>query len=82
LRSFASIDNCLNNLTDFRVEPIENIRRISLAHETIDMSVAENRWRHGLKGGLYIKGENLFAGPPPSEEQIRSKIKQELRLIP
>ena len=49
--------------------------------EEIDMSSAENRRRYGLKGGLYINGENIFAGPPLSYEKIRAKIKEKLKDI-
>jgi hypothetical protein len=44
--------------------------------EEIDMSKAENREKYGFGWRLYINGENLFTGIPPSYEQIRAKIKQ------
>lgn len=44
--------------------------------EEIDMSIAENRRKYGLKGGLYIDGENIFTGPPPSYEEIKGKIEE------
>jgi GNAT superfamily N-acetyltransferase len=46
--------------------------------EEIDMSSSENRKKYGLKGGLYINGENLFAGPPPTYEDIKKKIEDGL----
>jgi len=46
--------------------------------EEIDMSKAENRKKYGLKWRLYINGENIFTGPPPSYEKIRAKIEEKL----
>ena len=49
--------------------------------EEIDMSLADNRKRYGLKGGIYVNGENIFTGPPPTYEQIRAKIEEKLAAI-
>jgi hypothetical protein len=47
--------------------------------EEIDMSKIENRKKHGYDWRLYIDGENLFTGIPPSYEKIRLKIEEKLR---
>ena len=46
--------------------------------EEIDMGKAENRRKYGFDWRLYINGENLFTGYPPSYEQIKAKIKEKL----
>jgi GNAT superfamily N-acetyltransferase len=48
----------------------------NVVFEEIDMSKTENREKYGFGWRLYINGENLFTGIPPSYEQIRAKIKQ------
>jgi len=50
--------------------------------EEINMSFAENRKKYGLLGGLFINGENIFSGPPPSSQEIKSKIDEKLRDLP
>jgi GNAT superfamily N-acetyltransferase len=49
--------------------------------EEIDMSVAENREKYGLSGGMYVNGEDIFTGPPPSLDEIRSKIGEKLAQV-
>jgi hypothetical protein len=80
ITSFCGGQCCSENAVHHRSTKVAAEFTDEVVHETIDMSVAENRRRYGLNGGLYINGENLFAGPPPSEEQIRSKVKLELGL--
>lgn len=46
--------------------------------EEINMSKAENRRKYGFGWRLYINGENLFTGHPPSHEQIKARIKEKL----
>jgi GNAT superfamily N-acetyltransferase len=46
--------------------------------EEIDMNKAENRNKYGFGWRLYIEGENLFTGYPPSYLQIKAKIEEKL----
>lgn len=50
--------------------------------DAIDMSNDENRRKYGLQGGLYVDGENITKGPPPSCEEIRDKISKALSRLP
>ena len=47
--------------------------------EIIDMGEAENREKYGFGWRLYVNGENLFTGYPPSYEQIKAKIEEKLQ---
>jgi GNAT superfamily N-acetyltransferase len=53
----------------------------TVVFEVINMSDDENRRKYALKGGLYINGENISKGPPPSCEEIRDKISKALNKL-
>ena len=53
----------------------------NVSFEEIDMSDAANLRKYGLGGGLYIAGENIFTGPPPSYDQIVEKIEEKLNAL-
>jgi GNAT superfamily N-acetyltransferase len=46
--------------------------------EEIDMSQDKNRKKYGIGWRLYVNRENLFTGYPPSYEQIKAKIEEQL----
>jgi hypothetical protein len=49
--------------------------------EEICMGDEENRRKYGLKGGVYINGENVSKGPPLSFDEIKKKIEEKLTAI-
>ena len=79
ITSFYSGQCPSENGTYFRVKKIADEYGDKVAFEEINMSTLENRKKYGLKGGLYINGENIFEGPPPTDEQIKEKIKEKLK---
>jgi hypothetical protein len=79
--SFYSGQCPSENITYSRARKIAEDFGDKVIFEEIAMSKPENRKKYGLKGGLYINGENIFQGPPPSDEQIKQKIEEKLQAM-
>lgn len=77
--SFYSGQCPSENIVYSRAKSIAGVFGDKVVFEEIDMSKPENKRKYGLKGGLYIDGENIFEGPPPTDEQIRERIKAALK---
>ena len=79
--SFYSGQCCSENSVYFNAKKAANEFTDKVVFEEIDMSRYENREKYGYGWRLYVNGENLFAGPPPSYEQIKKRINEQLRKI-
>ncbi len=79
--SFYSGQCPSENITYSRAKEIAQEYADKVVFEEIDMNKPENKKKYGLKGGLYINGENIFEGPPPSHEQIKEKIEEHLKTL-
>ena len=76
--SFFSGQCCSENSVYFSAKKAASEFGDNVIFEEIDMCKAENRIKYGFDWRLYINGENLFTGHPPSYEQIRAKIEENL----
>lgn len=77
--SFFSGQCCSENTVYHNAKKAAGEFGDKVVFEEIDMSEAENRKKYGYDWRLYIDGENLFTGIPPSYEKINLKIEEKLR---
>jgi hypothetical protein len=79
--AFFSGQCCSENSVYFSAKKAASEFTDKVVFEEIDMSKYQNRKKYGFSWRLYIDGENLFTGYPPSYEQIKTKIEEQLTKI-
>jgi hypothetical protein len=80
--SFFSGQCCSENSVYWAAKKAAGEYGDKVIFEVIDMSQAENREKYGFGWRLYVNGENLFTGYPPSYEHIKAKIEEKLKKSP
>jgi len=81
ITSFHSGQCCSENMVYVTAKSVAQEFGDKVVFEEIRMNNPENIKKYGLNTGLYVNGENLFAGPPPSREQIKQKIEEYLKSL-